>query len=45
MKALANGGMDEDGDGVIAKHTAEICRKNGLEELAENYFRIAAASE
>ncbi len=45
MKALANGGMDEDGDGVIAKHAAEICRKNGFDELAENYFRIAAVCE
>ena len=45
LKAFACGGMDEDSDGTIAKHAADICRENGLEELARHYSSIAKVSE
>ena len=45
LKTYEKGGLQEDSDGVIAKHAADICRENGLDELAAHFSRLSEICE
>ena len=41
LKAYEKGGLIDDGDGVISKHAADICRENGLDDLVSHFTSLS----